>query len=95
MSQIYVVLKISASKLDVLKISVGKNCGTENQCPEKYTLKISAMKVTLKRSAHQISASGTDLGDVSANGTDFQRVYFPQCDELHCECHSVITYLTS
>ena len=36
------------------------------------------MKVTLKRSAHQISASGTDSGDISATGTDFQRVYFPQ-----------------
>jgi len=42
--------------------------GAGNQCPEKCTLKISAMRTTLKRSAHQISASGTD----------FQRVYFPQ-----------------
>ena len=62
-------LVISASKLNVLKISIAKKCGTENQCPQKYTLKISAMKVTLKISAHQISATGTD----------FQRVYFPQC----------------
>ena len=45
----------------------------------KVTLKKSVMKVTLKKSAHQISASGTDSGDISADGTDFQRIYFPQC----------------
>ena len=60
-------LVISASKLNVLKISVAKKCGTENQRPQKYTLKISAMKVTLKISAHQISVTGTD----------FQCVYCP------------------
>ena len=46
-----------------------KKCGAENQCPKKYALKISTTGVTLKRSAHQISVIGTD----------FQRVYFPQC----------------
>ena len=60
-------LVISASKLNVLKISVAKKCGTENQRPQKYTLKISA---------HQISATGTD----------FQCVYFPQW-KFQLPCH--------
>ena len=41
-------------------------------------LKISAMRVTLKRSTHQISANGTDFAHISVIGADFQCVYFPQ-----------------
>ena len=36
------------------------------------------MRVTLKRSTHQISANGTDFTHISVIGADFQCVYFPQ-----------------
>ena len=35
--------------------------------------------MTLKRSAHQISANSTDSAYISVTGADFQCVYFPQC----------------
>ena len=52
--------------------------GTGNQHQKNVVLKINVMGMTLKRSVHKISASGTDSGDISVTGTDFQRVYFPQ-----------------
>ena len=54
-------------------------------------LKISAMRMTLKRRPHQISANGTDFAHISVTGADFQCVYFPQwymytmsCGGLSC-----------